>query len=110
MRTRCNPWRAFAGAGKVSAILLMLGVLLIFFCPLPTGSFQATHGPTTAMRSLRAALMILLAMAAVAGLPLPMRITSLFLNFFLATLRRQTDSDILVVVEDPVRITCELLC
>ncbi len=89
--------------------LLALGVLLMFFCPLPHGPFQTTHGPATALRAHRAALATLLAIAAVIGIPFSIILASLFLLLFLASLL-QSDSGVLVPAEDPVCITCELRC
>lgn len=89
--------------------LLAMGVLLMFFCPLPQGSFQATHGPASALRAHRAALATLLAIAAVIGVPFSIILASLFLLLFLASLL-QDDSGELLPAEDPVGITCELRC
>ena len=87
---------------------ICLGVLLMFFCPLPTGSFQSTHGPTTALRCARAALTLLLAIAA--AISIPVILASLFLLLFLASLCFQSDSGDLMPAEDPVCVTCELRC
>ena len=45
------------------------GILLILVCPQPqlAGSYQATHGPTVTLRSLRSLLLLILAIAAAAG-------------------------------------------
>ena len=91
------------------AALVAVGVLLMFFCPLPQGSFQATHGPATALRASRAALATLLAIAAAIGSAFSIILASLFLLLFLASLL-QDDSGDLVPAADPARITCELRC
>ena len=89
--------------------LVLAGVLLMFFCPLPRGSFQATHGPATALRASRAALLTLQAIAATIGIPLSLGLASFFLLLFLSCLMQDG-----VVVRPPaddlVRITCELRC
>lgn len=91
------------------AIVLGVSVVVSFFCPLPQGSFQATHGPTTAFRSMRAALAVILAIAIAAAQPIIL--ASLFLLLFLASLLCfQGDRDDLLATEDPVRVTCELRC
>ena len=95
----------FACAGLVG-----LGVLFIFFCPLPSGPFQATHGPTTALRAARAALLVFLGIAAASGAPFLLILASLFLLLFLVSLLFQSDSGDFMPAEDPVRITCELRC
>ncbi len=91
------------------AALLAMGVLLMFFCPLPHGPFQATNGPATALRAHRAALATLLAIAAAIGIPFSIILASLFLLLFLASLLQDDGGD-LMPAEDPVRITCELRC
>lgn len=48
---------------SVSAVVC---VLLMFFFPLPQGNFQSTHGPVTALRSMRALLMLLFSMMSAA--------------------------------------------
>ncbi len=45
------------------ALLALLCVVSMFFFPAPTGSFQSVHGPTTALRALRMALLVIVAMA-----------------------------------------------
>ena len=49
--------------------LLAGGILLILICPQPRlmGSYQATHGPTVTLSSLRAVLLLVAAIAAAAG-------------------------------------------
>ncbi len=49
--------------------LVLGGVLLILILPQPhlTGSYQATHGPTVTLRSLRSLPLLMLAIAASAG-------------------------------------------
>lgn len=91
------------------AALVVAGVLLMFFCPLPRGSFQATHGPATALRSMRAASLVLLAIAAAIGIPFTLILASWFLLLFLAC-SLQGDSGDTVPAEDPVGLTCELRC
>lgn len=51
--------------------LLAGGILLILVCPQPhlTGSYQATHGVTVTLRSLRSLLLLMLAIAAAASVP-----------------------------------------
>lgn len=48
---------------RQSGWVLMLTVLMLFLFPLSSGSFTATHGPTTAMRSLMAAQTLLATIA-----------------------------------------------
>lgn len=48
---------------SVSAVVC---VLLMFFFPLPQGNFQSTHGPVTALRSLRAFLLLVFSIMAAA--------------------------------------------
>lgn len=51
--------------------LLLGGILLILIFPQPhlSGSYQATHGPTVTLRSLRSLLLLMLAIAAAAASP-----------------------------------------
>lgn len=37
---------------------LVLGTVLLLMCPVPVGPYSATHGPTTALRATRAAVLI----------------------------------------------------
>lgn len=92
------------------AALVGLGVLLIFFCPMPRGPFQATHGPTTALRAARAAMLVFLSIAAASAAPFLIDLASLFLLLFLASLLFEGDSGDLMPTEDPVCVTCELRC
>jgi hypothetical protein len=46
------------------ALLAMLGVLLVFFCPASSGPFSVTNGPATAFRALAAARGLFAAMSA----------------------------------------------
>lgn len=39
---------------KTVTLFATLGVLLLFFFPVSFGSFQSTHGPTTALRAIQA--------------------------------------------------------
>jgi len=57
----------FAQLALVS--LVLGGLLFILLLPQPhlTGSYQATHGPTVTLRSLRAPLLLMLAIATAAG-------------------------------------------
>ena len=48
------------------AVLLMLGALLVFLCPLPAGPFTATNGPATAFRAAAAILHLFLLLCHVA--------------------------------------------
>ena len=45
------------------ALLALVCVLSMFFFPAPRGSFQSVHGPTTTLRSLRLAVLLLMGMA-----------------------------------------------
>lgn len=55
---------------SVSAVVC---VLLMFFFPLPQGNFQSTHGPVTALRSMRALLLLVFSMMS-AALQILMRV------------------------------------
>jgi hypothetical protein len=46
--------------GRCIGVFALICVLALFFFPLMQGPFQATHGPTTALRSKRAFLILLL--------------------------------------------------
>ncbi len=46
------------------AILVAIGTLALFFFPMASGSFQATHGPVTALRAVRSVRALLAAIAA----------------------------------------------
>lgn len=48
---------------SVSAVVC---VLLMFFFPLPHGNFQSTHGPVTALRSMRALFLLVFSMLSAA--------------------------------------------
>lgn len=98
------------GVRYACAALVALGVLFIFLCPLPKGPFQVTHGPATALRASRAALLVFLAMAAVSGLPLPIILASLFLQLFLASLQSECGRDARLPAEEPAGIPCALRC
>ena len=50
--------------GRYIGLSAIVCVLLLFFFPLAHGSFQATHGPTTAFRARRACLAVLLLICA----------------------------------------------
>lgn len=92
------------------AVLVLVSVLLIFFLPLPKGPFQVTHGPTSALRAARAALLLLMAIAACCGLPLPIALASMFLVLFLDSLLLPGDQSGLIPADDPACIPCELRC
>src|SRR5512142_106237 len=91
------------------AALVALGVLAIFFCPIPSGPFQATHGPTSALRASRAALSVFLAMA-LAGLLLPVLLASMLLALSLAFLGFEGSSEMWETPGDPVSAPCALRC
>lgn len=61
---------------SVSAVVC---VLLMFLFPLPYGNFQSTHGPVTALRSMRALFLLVFSMmsAALRFLAYPLPVTSL---------------------------------
>ena len=40
--------------GSQLAILVLLCVTVLFFCPAPVGPYPAVHGPVTALQSIRA--------------------------------------------------------
>ena len=46
--------------GRCIGVFAVISILALFFFPLVHGPFQATHGPTTALRSKRAFLILLL--------------------------------------------------
>jgi hypothetical protein len=46
------------------ALMAVLGVLLVFFFPAPSGPFSVTNGPATAFRALEAARGLFAAMSA----------------------------------------------
>jgi hypothetical protein len=46
--------------GRCIGLSAVVCVLLLFFFPLPHGSFQSTHGPVTTLRSKRTFLMLVL--------------------------------------------------
>ncbi|HEY6972285.1 MAG TPA: hypothetical protein VJA94_23940 [Candidatus Angelobacter sp.] len=46
--------------GRCIGVSTVVCVLLMFFFPLPHGNFQSTHGPTTALRSKRALVALVL--------------------------------------------------
>jgi hypothetical protein len=50
-------------------MLLVFGVLIVFFLPLPVGPYTATNGPVTAMRAAVAAWLLLMAISAILALP-----------------------------------------
>jgi hypothetical protein len=52
------------------AVLLMIGTLASFLCPLSAGPFTATNGPVTAFRAAAAAFALLLSIAATVCLSL----------------------------------------
>ncbi len=52
--------------GRYIGVFAAICVLALFFFPLVHGPFQATHGPTTALRAKRAFLILLLTIALVA--------------------------------------------
>lgn len=45
--------------GRCMSVSAVVCVLLMFLFPLPYGNFQSTHGPVTALRSMRAFLLLL---------------------------------------------------
>jgi hypothetical protein len=45
-------------SGRCIGVFAAVCVLLMFLFPLPQGNFQSTHGPTTALRSQRASLVL----------------------------------------------------
>jgi len=45
-------------SGRCIGVFAAVCVLLMFLFPLPQGNFQSTHGPTTALRSKRAFLVL----------------------------------------------------
>ena len=59
--------------GRCIGISAAVCVLLMFLFPLPQGNFQSTHGPTTALRSKRAFLVLVFTMikAAISALLWP---------------------------------------
>jgi len=46
-----------------AALLAILGVVLVAWCPLPAGSFTATHGPITALRAIADAILLALVLS-----------------------------------------------
>lgn len=40
--------------GSQLAVLVLLCVTVLFFCPAPVGPYPAVHGPVTALQSIRA--------------------------------------------------------
>ena len=52
------------------ALVLMIGTLAVFLCPLSAGPFTATNGPVTALRASAAAFALLLSMSAIVCLSL----------------------------------------
>jgi hypothetical protein len=59
------------------AVVLMIGTLAAFLCPLPAGPFTATNGPVTAFRAAAAAFALLLSMSAIVRLSLRLRTGSI---------------------------------
>jgi hypothetical protein len=92
---------------QVVSCLILGGLLLMFFCPLPTGSFQTTHGPTAAMRSLRNAQMLKLSIArAVSAMAGPVAASAALL---FGPVSRARDAQP-AVATDPILITCDFRC
>lgn len=52
---------------RAAAALAVVFVVLVFLFPAGHGPYPTTHGPVTALRALRAAVLMLLAMASVAS-------------------------------------------
>ncbi len=52
--------------GSQLAILVLLCVTVLFFCPAPVGPYPAVHGPVTALQSIRALWKLRWSMAAAA--------------------------------------------
>jgi len=50
--------------GGTLALLAVLGILLVFFCPARTGPYSVTNGPATVFRALEAADAVFVAMSA----------------------------------------------
>ncbi len=108
--SKAGPQPPLALAQRYSCTALAaLTVLLLFLCPLPHGSFAATHGPATALRARRVAMATLLAIAAAVAVPFSIILASLFLLLFLASLL-QDDSGALLPAGDSAGITRELRC
>lgn len=55
--------RMLSQAGAL-ALIVVLGILLVFFCPAASGPYSVTNGPATAFRALAAARGLLAAMCA----------------------------------------------
>ncbi len=66
------------------ALMAMLGILLVFFFPAPSGPFSVTNGPATAFRALAAARGLFAAMSA-ALLVAAVRRCVLYLRFTMGT-------------------------
>ena len=67
--------------GRCIGVSTVVCVLLMFFFPLPHGNFQSTHGPTTALRSKRALVVLVLTMITAALRTFAARAPSAFLTF-----------------------------
>jgi hypothetical protein len=80
---------------RTAAVLAVVFVLLIFLFPGGRGPYPITHGPATALRALRAAVLMLLAMAVAAAM-----LASLLRRFF-ATAEGLPQRSLAHIVCDP---------
>ncbi len=89
----CFAFFAMVALVQKLAIVLAIGTLALFFFPMASGSFQATHGPVTALRAARFVRVVLAAMAS---------LFSLLIGFSESQLRAREDETTGVLCGAPV--------